>query len=80
LAKALEKEQALRVSSSDRDEQLERLAYLKSKKTQLLESLESFKDRDPATLEKRRGFVKVAKDAANRWTGMFFCRYEELIQ
>jgi hypothetical protein len=59
------------VASSNRDENLERLAYLKAKRTQLLESLESYKDRDPATLEKRKAFVKIAKDAANRWTGTY---------
>jgi hypothetical protein len=41
--------------------------------------LETFKDRDPATLEKKKKYVQMAKEAANRWTGDFFTFFKLLL-
>lgn len=68
LSEKISAESKLR-SAPDRESKLERNAFLTEKLKKIQADLEEYKDRDPATLEKKKIEAKKAKDAANRWTG-----------
>ena len=69
LMEMISQESKFRVSGEDRDAKLERHKYLTTQLSDLNKTLEGYKDRDPATLEKKKVASKIAKDSGNRWTG-----------
>lgn len=55
----------------ERSEVLSKLRKREEEKKQLLAELERYKECDPEVLEEMKQETKVAKEAANRWTGEF---------
>ena len=49
------------------------LSTKQAEKTKLLEELERYKECDPEVMEQMKVEAVVAKEAANRWTGIWFC-------
>jgi len=55
---------------------LVKLSKLQSDKKKLLEELDRHKDCDPEVMEQMKEETSVAREAANRWTGLSVQRYK----
>ncbi|KAI9093783.1 meiotic nuclear divisions 1 [Phlyctochytrium arcticum] len=68
----IQEDLAGREQTDDRNELLERWETAKQLKTSQEETLAKYRDSDPSLIEAKRKAIKVAKDAANRWTDNIF--------
>ncbi|XP_063116932.1 meiotic nuclear division protein 1 homolog isoform X1 [Cavia porcellus] len=71
LQKSIEKAKIGRHETEERTRLAKELSSLRDQREQLKAELEKYKDCDPQVVEEIRQANKVAKEAANRWTGMY---------
>ena len=80
LSQRISEAQVGREESSERTELLQNLAERKEQKKKLEAELEKYKACDPERMKQLQSETTVAKEAANRWTGMslyLMCVYGE---
>lgn len=58
------------ISQDNRSSILSRLSEVQTQKSQLEAELERYRECDPEVIEEVRQETVVAKEAANRWTGL----------
>ncbi|KAI0630171.1 meiotic nuclear division protein 1, partial [Trametes polyzona] len=79
LQAAVQSEKAARPESDHRAQMLDQLAALKKEHGQLESELAAYGACDPAKVEEKKRAVFLAKEAAVRWTGMWFIRADNYV-
>ena len=59
----------IHIFQDDRSEILERLSEKQGERAELQKELERYRECDPEVIDAMKEETKVAKEAANRWTG-----------
>uniref|UniRef100_A0A8D1G420 Mnd1 HTH domain-containing protein n=1 Tax=Sus scrofa TaxID=9823 RepID=A0A8D1G420_PIG len=72
LQKSIEKAKIGRHETEERTMLAKELSSLRDQKEQLKAEVEKYKECDPQVVEEMRQANKVAKEAANRWTGKYY--------